>query len=232
MHTSSDFLHWSEPRVIIEPEVDDPEFLQFYGMGGFRYGHYWLGTLWAYHVHDQTMDVQLAVSRDGHTWTRPFPGHRLIRLGAAGDFDSGMILSATSPVVVGDDVHLYYGGFDYRHDGSGRGAIGLATLKLDRWGGLRTGRHASLVTKPFEFNGSALTLNVDAMGGEVRAEVLDEGGQPISPFSMSESMPVTGDQIHHRLSWTQGGDLSSLQGRHIALRMGIANATVYGITPL
>lgn len=230
MQTSSDFVHWTEPRKIIVPTSEDPDYLQFYGMGGFRYGNYWLGTLWTYYVHDQSMDLELALSRDGYHWTRPFPGHRLVSLGEAGAFDCGMIESATSPLVVGDEIYIYYGGSNHRHDEQGTAAIGLATLKIDRWAGLQTGRRGLLVTRPFTFNGTALTLNAYAHGGEVRAELLDEHGQTIPGFELERAMPVVGDHTAQRLAWEHGSDMSALRGRRIAVRFEILNATLYAIS--
>jgi hypothetical protein len=230
MQTSRDFVHWSEPRDIIVPGPEDPDFIQFYSMGGFRYGNYWLGTLWVYYVHDQSMDVELALSRDGRRWTRPFPGRRLIGLGGDGDFDRGMMQTATAPLVVGDQICIYYGGEDHRHDEGGAAAIGLATLPLDRWAGLQTGQRGMLRTQPFTFRGAALELNAYAHGGEVRAELLDEAGQPLPGYGLEQSAPAVGDRTRHRLLWQDGGDLSALSGRRIAVRLELLNATVYSIT--
>ena len=236
MHTSPDFVHWSDPVTIIEPAVDDPDYIQFYGMGGFRYGNYWLGTLWMYYVHDQSMDLELAASADGREWTRPCPGSRLVSLGESDEFDSGMILSASAPVIVGDSIHIYYGGNDHRHDenrGDGSSAaIGLATLPLDRWAGLRTGRTGSLMTKPFLFSGSGLELNAYAHGGEVYCEVLDEQGKVIPGYEISQSQPLVGDYLHWNLQWNGTSDLVELSGRKISLRFVLSNATVYSITQI
>ena len=230
MHTSPDFVHWSDPWTIIEPAVDDPDHIQFYGMGGFRYGNYWLGTLWMYYVHDQSMDLELAMSVDGRNWTRPFPGQRLLRLGIDGEFDCGMILSATSPVIAGDEIYIYYSGMDHRHDERGAAAIGLATLKLDRWAGLQTGRQGYLETKPFRFDGSGLTVNAYAHGGEIRAQIADEAGRVLPGYEASEAAPVVGDRTAHRLAWNRGADLSALSGSQISLQFQVWNATIYGIS--
>jgi len=230
MHTSPDFVHWSHPRTIIEPAPDDPDYIQFYGMGGFRYGNYWLGTLWMYYVHDQTMDVELALSEDGRNWSRPFPGQRLLRLGNDGEFDCGMICSATSPLVVGDEIYIYYGGVNHRHDERGTSSIGLATLKLDRWAGLQTGRRGTLKTKPFVLDGMALMLNAYAHGGEIRAELVDEKGNVLPGFESDNCIPFVGDHTAMRLAWTSGDDLSALIGRQVSIQFDICNAIIYSIS--
>ena len=198
MHTSDDFVHWTEPEIILAPTPDDPDYTQFYGMGGFRYGQYWLGTLWVYYVHDQSMDIELAYSMDGRNWTRPFPGHRLVGLGNDGSFDCGMLQSATAPLMVGDRIYLYYGGNEHRHDESGSASIGL-------------------------------TLNAYANGGEILAELLDEEGQSLSGFEFAQAVPIVGDRIDHRLTWSAGSSLAALKGRRLAVRLDIQNGTVYAL---
>jgi len=232
MQTSSDFVHWTEPRKIITPSDDDPDYVQFYGMGGFRYGNYWLGTLWMYYVHDQSMDLELALSRDGYHWTRPFPGRRLVCLGTAGAFDAGMIMSASAPVVVGDQIYIYYGGEDHRHDEAGYAEIGLATLPLDRWAGLQTGKRGFLRTVPFTFEGTALELNAYAHGGEICVALFNESGRPMPGYDVAQCVPVVGDQTHARLRWigAADGDLSHLRGDRICIHCDIQNATLYSVS--
>ena len=230
MHTSPDFVHWSHPRTIIAPATEDPDYIQFYGMGGFRYGNYWLGVLWMYYVHDQSMDLELAISRDGRHWSRPFPGQRLVALGKDDAFDCGMIMSATAPVIAGDQIYIYYGGEDHRHDERGTAAIGLATLPLDRWAGMLAGRQGMLQTMPFGFQGEALELNAYAHGGEVFAEILDEEGRVLAGYDRDQSVPLVGDMTHGRLAWRSGAGLSVLHGKKIAVRLIVHNATIYALT--
>ena len=232
MHTSPDFVHWSEPRDIITPGPEDPDFTQFYSMGGFRYGNYWLGTLWMYYVHDQSMDVELAVSRDGRQWSRPFAGQRLIPLGDDGAFDRGMMQTASAPLVVGDSIYIYYGGENHRNDEGGTSDIGLATVPLDRWAGLQCGRRGALRTRPFVLQGNALELNTYAHGGEVRVALLDEAGAPLPGFGLADAEPVVGDLFHARLRWRGSSDLSALRGRRLAAQCSIQNATIYACTML
>ena len=91
------------------------------------------------------IEVQLAVSRDLETWSRPFRTP-VIPLGKPGEWDGGMILSASQAIDVGDEVWLSYGGANHTHGApalydtsiDGRGtkvttATGLATWKKDRF---------------------------------------------------------------------------------------------------
>ena len=87
----------------------------------------------------QAIETQLAVTRDLERWERPFRTP-IIPLGKPGEWDGGMILTASQAIDVGDEVWMYYGGTNYTHGapilygekGDERGtkfsgAIGLAT---------------------------------------------------------------------------------------------------------
>jgi hypothetical protein len=127
--TSTDFINWSEPEVILQPDGDDPPDTQFYGLAAWPEDVGWIGLLWTYHAESQTSDVQLAWSHDGKLWRRPQERTPLIGPGAPGEFDSHMIFTASAPVRQGDELCVIYGGFDGPHDSHTRAAaIGLATI--------------------------------------------------------------------------------------------------------
>ena len=60
-----------------------------------------------------TVDVQLATSRDGIKWQRAGGRNPFLRLGPPDAGDSKMIYAFTQPVPVGDELWVYYGGFRY-----------------------------------------------------------------------------------------------------------------------
>ena len=69
---------------------------------------------------DQPLDrgsIQLTYSRDGRRWER-WKGRVFLPVSEQpGDFDWGMVYMAQAPVVVGDEIYLYYAGHghDHRH---------------------------------------------------------------------------------------------------------------------
>src|SRR5439155_22061871 len=127
---------------------------EFYGAGAYSAESCVVGFPWVFTItanvpkrgnQERPIEVQLAVSRDLETWSRPFRTP-IVPLGKPGDWDSGMILSASQAIDIGDEVWLYYGGANYTHGApilydvaaEGRGtkfttAIGLATWKRDRF---------------------------------------------------------------------------------------------------
>src|SRR6185436_12145894 len=65
---------------------------------------------------DGPLDIQLATSRDGIRWDRRFRSP-YVRLGLEGSFDAGSIYMTVGMLRHGDEIWMYYTGFDYTHGG-------------------------------------------------------------------------------------------------------------------
>ena len=113
---SDDLVHWSDPVLVFDPDQRDNLDDSHYGFVPWRAGELQLGILNVFHQVDNTMDMYLFFSRDGQAWHR-LPQHRpLLPRGGAGSFDEHMIETPTQPIVVGDEIWLYYGGHSVHHD--------------------------------------------------------------------------------------------------------------------
>ena len=78
-----------------------------------------------------------------------------------------------------------------------------------------------LVTRAFTVTGCELCVNVDALKGTLKVEILDDSGNVAAV-----SKPVTGDQLHARLQWNKGC-LEGMKGRKISLRFTLRDARLY-----
>ena len=185
--TSDDFVHWTKPEVVMEPDEEDPAALEFYGMPVFKYEGLYLGTPWIYHARPEepyirmqaTLDVQLAVSRDGIAWTRVCDRATFIPNGLPGSADHGMIYGAKEPLVMDDELWFYYGGYEGDHGAYSErnGSNCLAKLRLDGFVSLDAGDEMGhVVTRPFRCDGAKLTINAEGRGGSIQVAVLDENG--------------------------------------------------------
>lgn len=107
--------------------------------------------------------------------------------------------------------------FAYRLDG-------FVSLSADADGG-------EALTKPLTFSGGKLIVNYRATqpGGSLRIELLNESGQPIDGFALSDGTPLTGDDVEATTQWKTGGDLSSLAGKTVRLRLALKNADLFSI---
>jgi hypothetical protein len=243
--TSPDFVHWSEPDIVLAPDDADPPALEFYGMPVFQHAGLYIGLPWAYHAYreeppvrmEAEVDVQLAFSRDGIRWQRLRDTRPFISRGGAGAFDARGIYTAKAPVRVGDEFWFYYGGAGaYHNDGSRRAAysLGLAKIRIDRFVALEPEGEGDeegwLETTPFRCEGTRLTLNVHGAGGYVAVAVLDETGVQIPGYHRIDSVLVDGDGVALPVSWRERASLVELQGRSIRLKFYIHRAKLFAFT--
>lgn len=249
--TSRDFLNWTEPvETIVADEFDKQWILndkeqagEFYGWSGFRSGSQYLGFLTVFRVTgliraprpssqsawDGPIDVQLISSRDGRTWHRTKDRSPVVPNGPH-DYDAGTILDiANNPIVVGDELWLYYTAINTTHGGTRppkRITIALATWPLDRLASLRAGWAEGIVTtKPMTAESGPLWVNADAEGGRMVVEVLDADGQPIPGFTAEDCTVIDTDSLEHRVTWS-GGDVIDLDDP-FALRFRFQHADLF-----
>lgn len=263
---SDDLLHWGTGQIIIRPdELDKANSpagltrLDFYGPNIRQYGegasaYIALPTChshWTYHyvregkAHSfpQTIDVQLATSRDGIQWNRA-PGRRpFIRHGVEGSFWSKMIFPSGDIIPVGDELWFYFGGYSVRHGASSgpeEAGIGRAVLRRDGFisaDAAYTG--GELTTRPLVFEGSKLQLNMDSgAGGTLQVEIQDQAGNPIPGFALEDADEINGNFLQVPARWraevigkmrrAEGDpDVGTLAGRPVRLRFVMRDARLY-----
>ena len=183
---------------------------------------------------------QLVHSRDGVAWKRAFSRMPLIPIGPQESFDCGYIHAAGRPLVVGDEVWIYYDGHDGDHGsywykepwGSDEprrgGALGLGRLRLDGFVSLDAGADGgTLTTKPLVVAGDALVVNTSTRGGLVKVEVLDLDGTPVTGFGSSECVPINTDSVRHVVRWNGGRSLGTLRDTPVSLRFHLRDAELY-----
>ncbi len=250
--TSSDFVNWSAPVLKIQPdEIDDQWVIssdqrtEFYGWNGFACGSQYLGFLTVFRItgtipdhpkfqsaYDGPIDVQLIHSRDGITWQRTMPRTAVIP-NCPYDYDAGTILHiANNPIVVGDEMWLYYTAINTTHGGAlppKRCTIALAKWPLDRFVSLRARWAEGCVqTVPMQIEGDRLIINADASRGDLAIEVLGAGGQVLPGYARGDCATVTTDSLRHRVTWREHDRLP--QAGPIALRFILHNADLYSFS--
>lgn len=227
---SADFVNWSEPEVVVRHERDEVD-PQSYGMPVFQYEGMYIGLMRRYrNPGDETIDIQLLVSRDNKNWDYVDREQPLMEPGHAGEWDSGMLFTAP-PIVHGDEVRIYYGGWDGPHNSRSRNAqIGLATMPAGRFVALKAeGERGVLATKPFLLEQGQLHLNAKASGGAIRVAVLDAEGRSIGGLTWDEAKRITDDVAHGLVEWQGEASLTDLIGQNIRLQFELTgDAELYG----
>jgi hypothetical protein len=269
---SADLRNWSAGQTAVNPmEGSWPE---VESMNVLRYEGMYFGL--AYFLDSDirgTIEIHLATSHDGYRWSFPCAGQPLIPRGPRGDFDDMLILSG-HPVIKGDNILFFYSGARWPHsyprepivaDGSSvsflpggkdriqfrPAKVGLATLPLDRFAGLRADEPVgAFLTRPFFIEGEELYVNAD-VDRELRVEVVnpvvqlaDSGPKESVPgrhwtghyiqvreevfpgFAAGDCEAITGDSLRHRVRW-KGGGIGKFKGQAVRLRFLYRLGTVY-----
>ena len=233
---SRDFVHWSKPELLLAPDESDPPYVEFHHSPVFFYSGCYFALLQILNrsVNGGTTDVELAVSRDGRNWLRPFRKPFFLARGAAG-FDSGAVLVTPMPVLLPDEIRFYFAGYsqgvtggDDYHLTSG---IGMARMPRDRFAGLRPRQEIAQITlKPMTAAAlAAATLNADASRGSIRPELLDADGRRLRGFTREDAVPLAGDSLRHSIRWKEKSAQDLAPG-HYLLRLHLERAEVFALT--
>ncbi len=232
---SLDLVHWSTPMPLLALDgcwdnIDD----QHYGMEQFQVGDDWVGFLNVFHATENHLDVQLTHSRDGRRFTRIHPGRPWLATGMpqrSGGWDSVEVTCPSKPVVVGDELFVYYSGAVCHHDwwitGAHEGldvpeatdtglvsyAMGLARMKRDRFVSISSGAaREGLVVTPAVFpRGRRLIINArtHGRGGAIRVAVADGQDRVLEGYGKEDCVPFTSDAVGHEVAWRAGPDMPS-----------------------
>lgn len=112
---SEDGLKWHGRHRVIEPDMDDPEDLQFYYLTVTHTPQGRVGLLGRYRLYSQETDVEWCYSSDGIHWVRPLRTAWL-RRGGPYESDSYAIYPPTSIVHHDHAWWLFYTGTNYSHN--------------------------------------------------------------------------------------------------------------------
>lgn len=178
------------------------------------------------------IDIYIGTSRDGMNFDKNWIYARkpFVPRGPAGSFDKDCVFPPSVLLTHSDEHWIYYGAASERHYSIGRDMrIGLAKLRLDGFIYLAAkDKPGVVVTKSFKLEGDRLAVNVDAKGGWVQIELLDETGTGIPGFSGdSAKKHAKVDELRLAPQWKSGGNLSGLKGKTVKLRFTLQNAKLY-----
>ncbi len=238
---SPEFSFFEAPKLVLQTNENDPADSDLYNPAAMKYPHadraYFLFPSLFQHG-PQTLDIRLAVSRDGVHWSWPQQDTAFIPLGDTGAFDSGSLYMGQGLLRVGDELWQYYGTSPLKHDESKLETLVLpgnsrlysrVVSRLDGFVSADAGTNTGhFVTPPLNFQGNLLKLNVQVRkGGSVRAGLLDEAGEFVAGRSLSDCTPITGDYIAALVRWKDGADVTAHAGRPTRLQIEMKDASLY-----
>lgn len=242
---SRDFVHWAKPELVMSPDEFDGETpakfggarqgVQLHGAPVFVHeGVYFALVQPAFFESNGHQPIELAFSRDGREWTRPFRTSLFLPVDGGTAFDSGRIWSSSTPVFLEDEIRFYYGAYEHPWNSkmkNPKSGIGLAVLPRDRFVAVRPIETIGQVTlKPVWLQeADGITVNANAVKGAVRVELLNDGLYRVSGFTKDDAVPITDDGLRHRARWKSAPGTKFTPGNYV-IRIHLDNAKVFAVT--
>ncbi len=256
---TDDLLHFPPLRMVMAPDdIDDlwcmPGSVQrthFYACPVLPYETMYIGLVQIDRAAEPEgyfhgpLWLELVSSRDGIHWNRVEPDTGLhsatalrstsrppvLDIGKFRAFDDGMVI-APPPILVGDELRLYYSGYDDLHDLLPyHSAIGLATLRKDGFASLDAGEApGEILTKPFAAAAGVMQINFSASRGSVRVELLSQDGKVLPGYARTDCTPLTGNQIRQAVSWSAHTELPGGDAP-VRFRFLLERARLYSFMP-
>jgi len=236
------FEAWPPLRLIMAPDDFDDRWAKpgsvqrthFYKCPVFAYQNLYLGLVAVFRAEDEEgyfhgpTHNELVTSRDGVHWLRE-EGDRppILERGPEDSWDYGMV-AATTLLIVGDELRLYYTGYDGFHDYLPfHSAIGLATLRKDGFASLDGGDNpGEVTTKRLKGLRGKLHLNCEAGAGLLQVEVLDANGKVLPGYKKMECNEPRGDGVDQIVTWAEHDELPG-GNAPLRLRFYLKNVSLY-----
>jgi hypothetical protein len=224
--TSKDFLNWENQADL---NYGDAPVVQLYTNAVRPYArapHLLLGFPTRYQPKHSQVEPVFMSSRDGvyfKRWEEP-----VIPITAPKDRDGNRsnYMSIGVLQLPGRDRELSVYGTEAYYTGPGS-RIRRFTFRMDGFVSASSTGEGELVTKPFTFSGSGLSLNIASRGG-TRVELQDATGKAIPGFTLDDCMPITEDAVDHSVAW-KGGTLVPLAGKPVRLRFAMQRTDLFAL---
>ena len=188
-------------------------------------------------------ELVAAYSRDGFHWHRPDRTPFIASERGLSYWDRGHVQSGGGVcLVLKDKLYFYYSGIKgdptrlekhiSRNGMYANGSTGVAMLRRDGFVSLTADEKSGTITtrKIIFENGRYLFVNIDAPDGVLRAEILDEKGKKIEPFTLENCVPLSADSTKKQIEWKvkngQNG-LASLTGRPVKIKFQLRSGRLY-----
>ena len=226
---SQDFLHWTKAQVVLRALPGERN-RQTYAMPSFPYANVYLGLVMMINKNGRmdTVDCELAWSPDTVHWERICPGTPLIPRGPEGAYDSKCLYAAFQPIVLENEIRLYYGGNNGEHTDFRDGFFCLARLRPDGFAAMAPqagGAPGEVLTRPLTMTGRQIRISADAAGGLVTASIVDPSGRVLA-----ETEPLRADVTSGLLRWKKLRNLARFAGLSIQLRFHLEAARLYAFS--
>ena len=240
---SEDLRRWTEPHAILHPSPIDPVSTHFYGMPTYyTSAGIFIGLLWTQYmpynnIMGGSVTTEYTYSYDGEVWNRTHCQSMPLR--ETGTFGGGSIYGAA--MIEKDNEILVYAvaRVEEHHairmvmDAGATSAVLLpGKLRKNGFVSLRSTRgRGEITTECLRLTKPAITLNIKAPLGGVRAQLCDPAYRPIEGCTFADSREIRGDHLNVALGWRDESKFRELVANQKWLRLQIQleHAEIFGI---
>lgn len=241
--TSNKFDTFTPFSLVLQADEADPPASDLYNSACIKYpgsSDLYLMFPSLFRHEEDTLEIRLAVSRDGATWTWPDREMPFIPLGKPESFDGGSLYMGNGACLpTGDDLSFYFSGSSLKHKEveldslahpKNRRVISRAVAPKDRLVSVTThARQGQFDTTPLRFVGNRLVVNAALRrNGQVRVGLLNAEGQSITGHSVDDCQALSEDCSACTVKWSNDETLAGLSAEPIRLRFELRDAEVFG----
>ena len=219
--TSKNFLNWTTP---VDMQVNQPgeHLYTSTTQPYFRAPHIYIALPTRFQAGKGAItDVALMATRPGSdTYHRHFK-EAFIRpgLGERGWGNRANYITQNVVQTSPTEMSMFmYGGGHY-------------VTRLDGFISVHAGyKEGEFTTKALKFSGTQLEINYSTAGaGQIRVELQDADGKPITGFTLEDCDPIKGDAIVGIVKWKENSDIGRLTGKVVRARFVMNEADVYSL---
>jgi hypothetical protein len=202
---------------------------QLYNLDAVAYESVLVGLFSWFYPDQALVELGAGFSRDGFNWVRPTRGagqaNALIpSSNVPGTWNESNTQSAGGGfLVVGDQLWFYFSGRNEPHGDAAIGSTGLATLRRDGFYSMDAGpTQETLTTRPVQFSGNNLYVNVSDPLGSLQIQLLVNGQ------AVATSATLSVDSTLQQVQWLNGlADLSGYAGKTVQFQFNLTNGELY-----
>jgi hypothetical protein len=218
---------WIGSDKLDPPRADYKVTPELYNLDCAGYESILLGlfTIWRgqFPGREKPNEVCVGYSRNGWHWSRPDRRGFCPVSENKEDWNYANVQSAGGCcLVVGDKLYFYCSGRGHGH------VTSLAILRRDGFASMDAGdTEGTLITRPLMFRGKHMFVNADTSNGELCAEILDEHGNVIAPFSAPNCVSIGADNTLQPVNWKGAADLTPVVGKPVKFRITLKSGRLF-----
>ena len=256
IYETRDWRSFSKPELLLQADALDTPAAELYGMTVFPYEGMFVGFLWVYHTPPEvsaaysetaeidgpikflygTIDCQLIYSYNGWHFQRglrdPF-----IANSEPGQHGAGLVHASSMVVTEDDRIRVYSSSFKGEHGEVSQdpsllreSAILLHELRLDGFCYLESeGEAGSMTTRIVYWKGGELQINVKASEGEIRVQVEDAMGKPLTGYGFDDAVSFAGDELYWTPQWKDGKSMAQVAGQVVRFSVRLTDGSIYAM---